>query len=45
MYSGYEIAFDAVGSWNFGNGFANNVVIFGVDNYPSIHTDNHKNKF
>ena len=31
MYGGYGIAFDGVGLWNFGNEFAKNVVIFGVD--------------
>ena len=34
------VAFDGAGSWRFGNGFAKNVVIFGVDNNPSFHTDN-----
>ena len=29
-YSGYGIAFDGLGSWSFGNGFARNVVIFDV---------------
>ena len=28
MYSGYEIAFYGKRSWNFGNGFATNAVIF-----------------
>ena len=32
IYGGYWIAFDGVGLWNFGNEFAKNVVIFGVDN-------------
>ena len=35
------IAFDS----SFGNDFARNVVIFGVDNSSSSHTDNQKNKF
>ena len=39
------IAFDGEGSWSFGNGFARNVVIFGVDNSSSSHTDNQKNNF
>ena len=30
---------------SFGNGFARNVVIFGVDNISSSHTDNQKNNF
>ena len=45
MYSGYGIAFDGKGSWSFGNDYASNVVIFGVDNSSSSHADNHKNKF
>ena len=32
MYIGYGMAFDGTGSWSFGNDFARNVVIFGVDN-------------
>ena len=28
-YSGHGIAFNGAGSWNFGNGFAKNVAIFG----------------
>ena len=45
MYGGYSIAFDGKGEWNFGNGSARNVVIFGVDNSSSSHTDNPKNGF
>ena len=45
VYSGYGIAFDGVGSWNFGNDFAGNFVIFGVDNSSSSHDDNRKNNF
>ena len=30
---------------SFDNGFARNVVIFGVDNISSSHTDNQKNNF
>ena len=41
--SGYGIAFDRKGSWSFGNDFARNVMIFGVDNNSSSHTDNLKN--
>ena len=33
MYSGYGIAFDGAGSWDFGNDDARNVVIFGVNSY------------
>ena len=39
------IAFDGEGSWSFGNDFARNVIIFGVDNNSSSHTDNRKNNF
>ena len=41
-YNGWGIAFDGEGSWSFGNDFAGNVVIFGVDNSSSSHTDNQK---
>ena len=44
IYNGYGIAFDGNGTWSFGNGYARNVVIFGVDNNSSsFHTDNLKN--
>ena len=39
------VAFDGAGSWNFGNDFARNVVIFGVDNSWSFHTDNREKNF
>ena len=42
MYIGYGIAFDGAGSWSFGNHFASNVVIFGVDNSSLSRTDNHE---
>ena len=45
VYSGYGIAFDGAGLWNFGNDFARNVVIFGVDSSSSSHADNRKNNF
>ena len=45
VYNGYGIAFDCAGLWNFDNEFAKNVVIFGVDNSSSSHTDNRKNNF
>ena len=32
VYSGYGIAFYGADSWSFGNDFARNVVLFGVDN-------------
>ena len=38
-------AFDGAGSWNFGDDFARNVVICGVDNSSSSHADNCKNNF
>ena len=43
VYNDYGIAFDGKGMWNFGNDFARNVVIFGVDDSSSSHADNHKN--
>ena len=45
MCNGYRIAFNEDGSWSFGNEFAKNVVIFGVDNSLSSHNDNQKNNF
>ena len=45
VYSGYGITFDSVGSWRFDNDFARNVMIFGVDNSSSSHSDNRKNNF
>ena len=44
-YNGRGIAYDGEGSWSFGNGFARNIIIFGVDNSSSYHTDNGKNNF
>ena len=38
-YSGYRIAFDGKGEWRFGNDFARNVIILGVDNRLSSHTE------
>ena len=32
VFSGYGIIFDRLSSWSFGNDFARNVLIFGVDN-------------
>ena len=37
--------FDGAGSWNFGNDFARNVVIFGDDISSSSYTDNRNNIF
>ena len=45
MYSGFRITFDGNGERNFGNDFAKNVIIFGVDNHSSSDTDNLKNDF
>ena len=43
--SGHGIAFDRKSRWNYGNDFARNIVIFGVDNSSSSHADNRKNNF
>ena len=43
--SGYRIAFDGKGEWNFNNDYARNVIVFGVDNSSSPHTNNLKNTF
>ena len=45
VYSGYGITVDTAGSWSFDNDFARNVIIFGVDNSSSSHSDNCKNNF
>ena len=39
------MVFDGKGSWSFNADFARNVIIFGVDNISSSHTDNLKNDF
>ena len=39
----YETAFDGKSKQNFGNDFAKNVIIFGVDNSSSSHAENRKN--
>ena len=44
-YNGWGIAFDGEGSWSFVNDFARNIVIFGVDDSSSSHTNNQKNIF
>ena len=41
--SSYGITFNNAGSWNYGNDFARNVVIFGVDDNSSSHANNCKN--
>ena len=38
-YNGQGIEFDKTGSWSVYNDYARNVVIFGVDNSSSSHTD------
>ena len=45
VYSGNGILFDGKDSWSFNDDFARNVIIFGVDNSPSSHTDSLKNNF
>ena len=45
MNIGNGIAFDGKGSWNVGNNFAKNVVIFDVDNRSSSHAYTCKNNF
>ena len=45
VYSCCGLAFDGKGEWSFGNDYARNVLIFGVDNSPSSRSENHKNKF
>ena len=45
MYSGYEIAFDGLGSWSFGNDFARNFITYSVNISLSSHGENHKNIF
>ena len=45
VYSGYRITFDSASSWSFDDDFTRNVIIFGVDNSSSSHSDNHKKNF
>ena len=45
LYSGYGVASDGGGSWSCGNDSVRNVIIFGVDNSLSSHTDNLMNRF
>ena len=45
VYGGYGIAFDGKSLWRFSDEFAWNVIISGIDNGSSSHTDNPKNKF
>ena len=39
MYSDYGVGFDGKGEKSFGNDFARNIIILGVDNSSSSHTD------
>ena len=39
-YSGYGIGFDRKGEFSFGNGFGQNVIIFGADMRSSINSTN-----
>ena len=39
-YSGYGIGFDRKGEFLFGNGFGQNVIIFGPDMSSSVHANN-----
>ena len=43
VYCRYGKVFHGASSCSFGNYHARNVIIFGVDNSSSFHTDNHKN--
>ena len=45
VYSGNGIAFNGLGSWSFGNDFARNFIIFGIDNSSTSHTNNRKKIF
>ena len=45
VYGGYGITFDSAGSWSFDNDFARNVIIFGVNNSSSSHSDNCTSNF
>ena len=44
-YTGYRTAFAGSGSWDSGNTFAQNVVIFAVDNNSSRKHENHRTFF
>ena len=43
MNSGYGKTFDSAGLWSFDNDFAENIMIFGVDNSSSSHYGKRKN--
>ena len=40
VYSGYGISFHGKNDCSFDNDYARNIIIFGVDNSWSFHTDN-----
>ena len=39
------MALDGIGEWTFGNDYAGNVIIYGVNNISSSHSDDFKNNF
>ena len=43
VYSDYRVTFNSAGSWSFDDGTTRNVIIFGVANSSSSHSDNCKN--
>ena len=45
VHSGYGKTIDSAGSWSVDNDFARNVIISGVGNSSSSHTENCKNYF
>ena len=45
VYNVYRITFDRVESWSFVNEFARNIMIFGIDNNSSRHSENCKKQF
>ena len=45
VHGGFGMIFDRPGSWSFNYDTAKNVIICGVDNSSSSHSDNRKNNF
>ena len=45
VYSGYRITLDSAGWWSLDNDTTRNIMMFGVDNSSSSHSDSHKNNF
>ena len=45
VHSGYGITLGGASSWSFNNDTVKNVIIFGVDNSSSSHSDNWTNNF